>query len=145
MEEYSPESVAYEKRSWYAHMKPNDVAIWERFIDKYKDAYDYCQYDVLVGSDPDFDTTVTEDTGGDAWKLYQKKIDVVGLKGERIDIIELKPNAGASAVGQILMYRKLYKKDYSPPTQPGCVIITDSVKSDVSEFATENNVKIIVV
>ena len=145
MEEYIPESFPYELRSWYPHMKPNDKEIWDRFIVNNPSAYDYCQYDVLVGSDPAFDTTVTPETGGDAWKLYQKKIDVVGFKGERIDLIELKPRAGAAAIGQVLMYRKLYKKDYSPPTQPKCIIITDDVKTDTLEFAKEQGVSIIVV
>lgn len=145
MTEYIPDNIPFEKRGYYPHMKPNDVAIWERFITAYPDNYDYCQYDVLVGSDPAFDTTVTPDTGGDAWKLYQKKIDVVGFKGERIDIIELKPSAGASAVGQVLMYKKLYKKDYTPPTEPRCIIITDKVNPDTSEFAEDSGVKVIVV
>ncbi len=145
MTEYVPETFPYEKRYWYPHMKPNDVAIWERFIFNYPDDYDFCQYDVLVGSDPEFDTEVTPDTKGDAWKLYQKKIDVVGLKGERIDLIELKPKAGASAVGQVLMYKKLYIKDYTPPVAPRCIIITDEVKPDVLEFAKEQGVEIIAV
>lgn len=139
------ETFSYEKRYWYPHMKPNDVAIWERFIANYPEAYDYCQYDVLVGSDPEFDTTVTPDTGGDEWKLYQKKIDVVGLKGEDITIIELKPKAGASAVGQIKMYRRLYIKDYSPAKAPDMVIITDEISPDTREFARDEGVKIIVV
>lgn len=145
MEIEVPETFPYEKRYWYPHMKPNDVALWERFIYLYPDDYDFCQYDVLVGSDPDFDTTVSPDTGGDAWKLYQKKIDVVAFKGDRIDIIELKPRAGASAVGQVLMYKKLYIKDYTPPSRPRCIIITDDVKTDTLEFARENGVRIITV
>ena len=91
----------YEKRYWYPNMRPEDVAIWERFIEAYPEAYTQVSYDVLVGSPPQFDTQVGDHPASDDIRLYKKKIDVVGYKPGLVHIIELKPNAGASALGQV--------------------------------------------
>jgi hypothetical protein len=145
METPYSETFPYGKLPKYPHMKPEDVAIWERFIEAYPDAYDRCQYDVVVGSDPEFIDELDEKVGGDSWKLYQKKIDVLGIKGEKLDIIELKPKAGPAAIGQVKMYKKLFTKDYTPPTEPKTVVITNEAGLDLREFAKEEGVLIAVV
>src|SRR3990167_9230581 len=99
-----PVSYVYEKRPWYPNMRPEDVAIWERFIDKFPDEYQKVSYDVLVGSPPPFDTNVNADGSGDDVRLYKKKIDVVGFRQGVTDIIEFNPAAGMSALGQIIGY-----------------------------------------
>lgn len=139
------ETFPFEKRYKYPHMMPYDVAIWERFIEQFPDAYDHVQYDVKVGSAPEHDTIVNTDTGGDALDLYKKKIDVVAYKGDQIDIIELKPNASASACGQVVGYGVLYTKEFNPPTRPKLVVITDAPKRDLGLIAHEMGVTIVVV
>lgn len=140
-----PETYPFEKRHWYPHMMPYDVAIWERFIEQFPDAYDHVQYDVKVGTPPEFDTVVHAPTGGDAINLYKKKIDVVGYKGDQIDIIELKPHAGASALGQIHGYGILYKAEFSPPVEPKLIVITDQLMPDMGLLAHTMGVQLVVV
>lgn len=140
-----PETFPFEKRHWYPHMMPYDVAIWERFIEQFPNAYDNVQYDVKVGSAPEHDTIVNPDTGGDAINLYKRKIDVIGSKGGNLDIIELKPKASTSALGQVTGYGILYEKDYTPPTKPNLVIITDILGPDMEHLANTMGVKVIVV
>jgi hypothetical protein len=134
----------FKKLAWYPHMMPYDVAIWERFIENNPDAYEKVIYDFPVGSDPDFDTTL--DVGGNstAQALYKKRIDVVGFKGNTIDIIELKPNASASALGQVLGYVELYKRDVSMTPVPRPVLITDKLRIDMEEMALALGVTIFV-
>ncbi len=142
---FVPENYAYGKRNSYPHMRPEDVAIWERFIDTYPEAYDYCQYDLPVGDGPEFDTLVNPESGGHSERLYKKKIDVVGFKGESIDVIELKPTAGASAIGQVKNYVRLYKRDYTPPSAIRGIILTDAMAQDTREFARDEGVLVTIV
>lgn len=134
--------VPYERRHKYPHMGPEDKAIWERFIDANPTAFDFCAYDVPVGSVPEFDTVVNGVTGGDAERLYKKKIDVLAWKGEVLFIIELKPSAGAGAIGQVTSYKALFKREYSPKEVLQAVIITDVMKPDMEFLAEENRVVI---
>lgn len=139
-----PEKYTFGKRYNYPHMMPYDVAIWERFIEKNPDAYDFVSYDVKVGSTPAFDTVVNQDTGGHADNLYKRKIDVVGYKGDSIDIIELKPKAGTSAIGQVKGYTKLYTREYTPPVEVGAVLITDQMLPDMEFLSREEGVRLVI-
>lgn len=137
--------VKFEKRYWYAHMMPEDVAIWQRFIEQFPDAYDNVSYDVKVGKAPDF-VTGHEDPAMQAQaNLYQRKIDVVGYKDDQIDIIELKPRASTSALGQVNGYRHLFMRDYSPPETPKAVVITNELLPEMGELAHAAGVTIVVV
>lgn len=137
------ERMPYGKRNWYPHMKPNDVALWERFLVAFPEAYDECAYDVWVGSVPDFAKEPAGPDGGTAEGLYKKKIDVVGFKADQIDLIELKPQAGASAVGQILQYKMLYEKENALEGKTKAVIITDTYNADVAAFAASMGVHMV--
>lgn len=127
-------------RANYPHMKPADVAIWEAYIRAHPDAYEQAQYDVEVGSGPEFDTVVNAETGGSAEKLYKRKIDVVAHGADGIDIIEVKPNAGPSALGQVQAYRRLYVRDFMTARQVHAVVLTDIIGRDMRELAAADDV-----
>ena len=145
MDEGLLETFAYEKRYWYPHMKPKDVTIWERFIEKEPNAFLSVQYDVPVGTVADFVKEGNPKPGAGEELLYKRKIDVVGFNAGAIFIIELKPSAGSSAVGQIKLYDRLYKRDYSPPISTIKMIITDKMDDDVQAFAHAEGVRVIIV
>ena len=124
------EKFKYEKRYWYPHMGPEDAAIWERFIERYPDAYDYCWYDLEVGTLSEVGQKAAAELGGNTQKLYRKKIDVVAAKDDQFWVIELKPKAGASAVGQVKMYRALLKKEFPNLSIVGAKVVTDAVSDE---------------
>lgn len=135
----------YEKRNKYPHMKPADVAIWERFIEKFPKAYGSVQYDLHVGDPPPFSPMGEngEDMNQDA--LYRLKIDVIGRNADHVDIIEIKPKAGPSTIGQVKGYRALYIRDEEPKVLVKGVIVTDQLRPNIEFLAKQEGVKIIVV
>lgn len=137
--------VAYGKRSKYPHLMPEDVAVWERFIDAFPDMYERVQYDVHVGYVPDFVTDNEDGSMRAQAALYRKKIDVVALVQDQIDIIELKPRCTMSTIGQVLGYKFLYLKEYTPPVQPKAIVICGQTSPDVVEYAADSGVQIVVV
>ena len=124
---------------------PADVALWERFIEQFPDAYDKVSYDVKIGTVP---TMVTEHEDismqGQA-PLYQRKIDVVGYKADQIDIIEIGPKAGTNKLGQVVGYHELYKRDFNPSVEPKKVVLTDATSVDLAHVAYTMGVLIVVV
>lgn len=135
----------FAKRYWYPHMMPEDVAIWQRFIEAYPDAYDTVAYDVKVGEVPDFVAGHEDEAMQAQGPLYQRKIDVVGYKGDQIDIIELKPRASTSAFGQVNAYRHLFELEYSPPEKPRAIVMTDQLLPQMEMLAAAAGVEMIVV
>src|SRR3989344_796082 len=140
-----PETFDYKERYWYPHMQEPSRAIWERFVRQFPDLYDRVQYDVPCGSVPKLDTIIDGEKQTSVERLYRKKIDVVAYKDDQIDIIEIKPYAGASALGQVKDYVRLYVEDYAPPIVPKPIIITDILRSDMEKAAAAEGVLLVVV
>lgn len=126
-------------------MKPGDVAIWERFIDKFPDFFDSVDYDVNIGEGADFDTTITERTGKTANALYKKKVDVVGYKENEIWLVEVKPLASTLAVGQVSIYDEIYRSEKNPAEKVVNAVLTDALTPDTKELARKWEVELIVV
>jgi hypothetical protein len=139
------EVFKYEKGNWYPHMSASDRLIWERFIDKYPDAYKQCQYDFHVGEAPGFNTLMDDGEDKNQDKLYRLRIDVVAGSEMGIDIIEVKPKAGPSSIGQLKAYKTLYSRDEDPFGKIGMVLITDQEIPNMDYLCKSENIKLIIV
>lgn len=139
------EIFKFEKRYKYPHMKPNDIEIWERFIEKFPEYYNSVQYDFNVGDPPPFNPLADDGTDLNQDKLYRLKIDVVGHYNNIIDIIEIKPNAGPGTVGQVIGYRELYLRDEQPKEKVQAVILTNKIQPNMEYLCKIQDVKLIVV
>lgn len=139
------QALPYGKRRKYPHMKPADIAIWERFIEKYPEMYHTVSYDFEIGTGPGFSTVVNPENGGEDLALYQWKMDAVGYKGTRVDLIEVKPRAGLSAIGQAACYELLWKRDIDPEGDDRAVIITDELRPDIKYLCDKLKIDIFVV
>jgi len=135
----------YEKRYKYPHLKPLDVAIWERFISARPDFWETVDYDLAIGTGAPIAPGTEENMARDKKILTQYKIDVVGYRGNAVDIVELKPNAGASAIGQVKSYETLYKNYINPDAKTRAIIITDTARADVALLAYKMGVVIYIV
>lgn len=140
-----PETYPYGKLNWYPHMMPEDVAVWERFIEQNPGIYETCEYDFPVGKIPDFVGEQTPTDHESMERLYKKKIDVVARTASKIAIIELKPICTSSTIGQVKGYLYLYVRDVKPETTPSAVIICGGASEDVKEHAATEGVDVIVV
>lgn len=140
-----PELYPYGIRNKYPHLKPADEAIWERFMAAYPEAYDSVQYDLNCGEGAQGlsheDPAMTKSWG----HLKARKIDVVGFSEDHVDIIEIKPHAGPSALGQVLGYLHLYLGYVDPHADARPVIITDSMENDMPILSAKMGVRVLVV
>lgn len=127
-----PDRVIYdpEKLSKYPHLLPADVALWERWLDRYGDFFTALEYDVHVGGGVEVVPGWSQETIKMASTLAAKRIDVVGHKPGEIWIVEVKPEAGVAALGQLLCYRILYIEKFKPTAEPICCLVTDHLVPD---------------
>lgn len=135
----------FEKGYWYPHMKPRDIAIWERFIAKYPEAYEKVQYDFAVGDIPPFVAAEVAAGNQRMGELYKLKIDVLGYKDGHIDLIEVKPSATPASIGQLIGYKILYERDAKPTLPVLPMIVTDEEKLNMRMLCDTQGIKLFIV
>lgn len=121
----------YDIRDTYPHLLPSDNALWREFVLTHPGLYDSVAYDVRVGEGepvpPDYPPELVR-----MWyMLTTRRIDVVGRIGSSLDIIEVKPFAGLSCIGQLLSYQFLFRGTYPDLSVPDMVAITNLEFRDI--------------
>lgn len=128
------------KLAKYPHMKPEDIAVWELFIEKFAKHFDTVDYDFHVGEGAPQAPTLPKNIARDGKMLTQRKIDVVGFYFEEIYIIELKPKADVRALGQVLLYYKLYKAQETITGNVFKMVIARDIERDLIDLYLEHDV-----
>jgi hypothetical protein len=135
-----PGRFPYKLLAKYPHMKPEDIAVWERFIRAYPNLYVTCDYDVPCGQGAPQNPEHPENIQADGKILTQKKIDVIGYSNDATYIIEVKPIADARALGQILTYEKLYMADHPELTRVEKMIVCGEIERELDAIFTEHDI-----
>jgi len=138
-----PTKYPLEKRRKYPHMRPEDVRIWERFLDAHSPLNAVVAYDVHVGSTPPLPDDAPEYLKKHVAAVYPKKIDAVMYFPTQTLVTEIKPFAGLTALGQALGYRHLFINDYPFAPQPVAAIITDTAQPDVPSLCRKLGIVLI--
>jgi len=139
------ERFKFEKRYWYPNFKTGETLLWERFLEKYPDAYDEVAYNIKVGEGAPIPEGTEENIAEDFKGLTQAKIDVIGFKNEKMDIIELKPQLRLNAPNQLKAYGKLYKKTVDPAAVFNLVLITYAISVDMETVIEGEGINVIIV
>lgn len=134
-----------EKLRKYPHLMVSDVAIWERYLDKFANQWDAFEYDVRVGQGIVTKPELEEKYKHMATALTEKRIDVVAARGAVTTIIEVKPSAMLSAVGQLLSYQILYEERYPLKGPVKMLLITDRIGPDLENLCRKFGISLITV
>ena len=132
--------MEYKKLLKYPHLGPEDTAIWTRFIEKNPDYYENCDYDVKVGEGRDYSELPKDVYSEDLKYLSKKRIDVVGFRPGEIHVIEVKPSAGLSAIGQAFGLAELFRVEAPADKRILPVIITDQLLPDMEQLCAKMGV-----
>ena len=109
----------------------------------YPDFFERVNYDVRCGTGRSYPPVSDEKILHDIQGLSKLRIDVVGFRDKEQWVIELKPRAGASAIGQVMCYTNLYK-DLCPANTPlTMAVITDEAVPDIERIAASFSVRYI--
>lgn len=125
-------------------MSPGDMSIWNRFLAVHYLDYNAISYDVPVGQGIIPDMPLSEEMKGDYIALTRKRIDAVGFANDRIDVIEVKPRAATSALGQIMTYTTLFKAQHKTDLPIRSVVITDQISPDDQAVYNSYNITLII-
>lgn len=120
-----------------------DKAIWLRYLAAGGAVNAPFTYDLRVGEGVQLPPDSDRMTRDAAKALTTKRIDVVWFKNDQVFICEVKPRAGASAIGQLINYRNLYRSTISTEYPIRLVLLTDQAQQDTLHSIIENDIQLI--
>lgn len=126
----------------YPHMKPEDVAVWNRFVSGNAGLFERCDYDVCCGPGEQYDEAMQENMRAMGTHNTRRKIDVVAYKGDVHTVIEVKPIANMRGLGQILTYRDEYREDHPEVLDVQAAIVAGRVERGLSALYAKHRVEI---
>ncbi len=128
----------FQRLSKYPGMKPEDIAAWERFIDTNPGYFETVDYNVPCGPGAPVNPDHAPEIQYDHTILTQKKIDVVGYRGDAVTIVEVKPIADMRALGQVITYKHLYAIDHPDAGVLTGVVVAGDIERDLpAVYATQ--------
>ena len=127
----------------YPHMLPEDHATWTAFIESGQVDLDEVWYDVHVGRPMDVPAGSPAFMQNVVDGVSRKRIDVVGRIANRVFIIEVKPHANMSALGQVVTYSNLFVAEFKIHGPVTAMIVGMSCDADILDIARRHNVKIV--
>lgn len=119
------------KNRFYPHLLQPSIDLWEMFLVDHANDYTSFDYDVKVGDGRDPGPRFSDKIRKMALGLSQRRVDVVGHRSDRRDIIEITPYAGIRAIGQLNVYPLLYRDTFTSPQRLQPVLICHDISPDI--------------
>jgi hypothetical protein len=133
------------KTGHYPHLAKHDSAIWERFLDRFAADFDLAAYDVALGGFLLDDQAGSEDERL-GWRYSTAlKVDVVLSREGEVWVVEVKPQAGVSALGGALCYATMAERDGFTADTIVPAVVTDRASPDIRYCAAQLGVTLVAV
>lgn len=126
-------------------MPSGDFQVWLRYRDLTASLFEKLYFNVRVGEPVPVAEDLPPEIKEMAIALSRRRIDLVGEKGSGWSLVELKWDAGAEALGQILLYKALWLSD-PPDSRPVSLsIVTNAFNKDINIACKVYDVEFLVV
>lgn len=124
-------------------MMAEDRDIWTKFLQSNEYEIDRVWYDVHCGLGLPVRTGATPMEYKIAQGVTRKRIDVVCSVKNEIWIVEIKPHANMKALGQIIVYERLFRTEYLAAGKIVPVILCWTADPDIMVDLAKLGVKIL--
>lgn len=129
----------------YPHLLPEDALLWNNYIEQFSPTHTTFMYDVPVGEGRDPGTDFPENIRTMAIQLSKRRIDVVGISADGIDIFELTQVAGLRAAGQCIVYPFLLKLTWNLTIPITTTVICRSCPIEIKETLLQHSIRLIII
>ncbi len=132
-------------RGYPPHMSARDLVIWRQWYTTVARDVVHLYFDVGLGPGAVVPPR-TEPALARMWvRLNQKRADVLLERVSDVVILELRASASASAVGRLLLYRRLYLQDAVLGADLKLWLVTDRIDDETRAVAEESGIQVWVV
>jgi hypothetical protein len=116
----------------YPHLLPIDGQLWNEYRERFQPQHSDYFYDVAVGEGRDPGPDYADRLRMMGIRLSRRRIDVVGINSDRLDIFEITQSAGLKAAGQALTYPELLRHTWQTSLPIKMIVICRTVQTDMS-------------
>lgn len=128
----------------YPHMLQEDRRIWTEFLQSEVVEIKEVWYDVHVGKSVPLPLGSTDMEQRISDGLTRKRIDVVCHVGDCFWVVEVKPRASMTALGQVLTYTRLFMGEFAMVDEVVGVIVCNEIDEDLIYMFEEQCVQVYV-
>jgi len=132
-------------RNSYPHLLPEDAELWNDFLVQFSPPHTTFMYDVSVGPGRDPGDMYPASIRNMALHLSKRRIDVVGIRPDGVDIFELTQSAGLKAAGQAIVYPHILTVTWSLSVPPTTTIICRNCQDDIAPVLWAHDIRLIVI
>ena len=112
-------------------MARRDVPLWHRWLDLFGSRYQAFFYDVALGSGTDPGSQEDPSLRAGFIRVTRLRVDALGVQPDRWTLFEVRPTAGAGALGALVTYTALWALD--PPDRRPLhpTLVTDVLRPEL--------------
>ena len=132
-------------RTNYPHLIPADSRLWNDFLILTQPPHVSFMYDVAVGEGRDPGKDYPDNIRLMAHRLSKRRIDVVGIMPDYLEVFEITQSAGLKAAGQAIVYPHLLRVTWQVSLPITTTLICRECQPDVKPVLDEFHIRVVVV
>lgn len=129
----------------YPHLLPEDAQLWNDYQELYKPDHCTFMYDVAVGPGRDPGDTFDDNIRQMALQLSKRRLDVVGIRPDSVEIFELTQSAGLKAAGQAIVYPHWLIATWEITTPVTTTIICRNCQPDIVDVLIRYDIRLVTI
>jgi len=129
----------------YPHMKPGEVELWDKFLERMPWTARRIAYDVRLGEGATLPEETPDWVKRMAWAVSTKRVDAIVETPDALYIVEVKERASLSAIGQLLGYLVLYVKQFRPASMMRLALVCRHLAPDMGPILAEYGIETYIV
>lgn len=128
----------------YPHLMPEDAQLWNDFRTLFELPHLTYMYDVAVGMGRDPGIEYPMNIRQMALRLSKRRLDVIGITPDYLEIFELTQSAGLRAAGQAMVYPHLLRATWGSTLPITTTIVCRNVQDDIEPVLSEFGIRLVV-
>lgn len=127
------------------HMLEPDIPVWYRFLAIYAAPIQNLYYDCALGG-PTLTPEQQQDKMQVMWRgLLVKRADAIAELENQVWIIEVSADPGLRAIGQLISYGHLWKRDPKIAKPYKLVLVARTIEEDLLDVAGDQGIEVFIV
>ena len=129
-------------RGKYPGLMPRECVLLAAWLRQHEAEYDRFDYNVRIGAGVDPGPSWSDDIRRMAVANSQLRIDAIAWNGNSPTLIEVKDEAGPTAIGQLLSYDAVWQADNPGTPTPALILVTDHLQANMGTVAQARGIRV---